>query len=85
MRTDWTPLLTEPGADLPDGLTQILSRRDLGHARGFDARNGQPALLPYRWRPGEAERDAELAARLDAIRAEAERRAALAPEWEAAQ
>lgn len=42
---------------------------DIERARSTaDARNGMPALLPYRWRPGEAEREAEIAARLDAIR-----------------
>src|SRR5258707_7368620 len=52
-------------------------------------RNGLPAAKPYAWNPGEAERRAEVAARLAAVRARvnpADRRAAvLDPEGEAAR
>lgn len=47
---------------------------DLRRARGVaEARNGVPEMRPYVYRPGEAERDAEIAARLAAILAEPER------------
>src|SRR5258708_26486969 len=52
-------------------------------------RNGLPPAKPYVWNPGEAERRAEVAARLAAVRARvnpADRRAAvLDPESEAAR
>jgi len=52
-------------------------------------RNGLPWAKPYTWRPGEAERQAEVAARLAAIRARVNprlrRAAVLDPEGEAAR
>src|SRR5258707_7014783 len=52
-------------------------------------RNGLPPAKPYAWNPGEAERRAEVAARLAAVRARvnpADRRSAvLDPEGEAAR
>lgn len=64
--TDWSPVnyLPESLADL-DGP----GPRDLGHARMTDARNGRPEPVPYRWRPGDAEREQEVQARLAASRA----------------
>jgi hypothetical protein len=73
MRTDWTPVLADPGGE-PNEIKPLAS--DLDHARISDRpqRNGLPVPVPYRWRPGEAEREAELAERLEAIRAVAAKR-----------
>jgi hypothetical protein len=43
---------------------------DLAHTAATGShRNGIPETRPYRWRRGDTERDAEIAARLAAIRA----------------
>jgi hypothetical protein len=51
---------TDPGQDARDGRAHW----------PWTARNGMPGVRPYRWRPGEAEREAEVAAELAAIRAQ---------------
>lgn len=74
MGLDWTPLTAQPGADLPD--TDLPDDRALRHAAGLGHQhNGMPDVLPYTWRPGEAQREAALEARLAAIRRVAEQRA----------
>jgi hypothetical protein len=51
---------TDPGQDARDGRAH----------RPWAARNGMPGVRPYTWRPGDAEREAEVAAELAAIRAQ---------------
>ena len=69
---DWTPVLADPGYDAPSPEVQPLDS-DLDHARVSDRpkRNGLPEAPAYRWRPGEAQRDAEVAGRIAAARARA--------------
>jgi hypothetical protein len=53
------------------------TRRDdgNGHPGGFrEYQNGLPEPAPYTWRAGEAQRDAEVAARVAAIQAQARER-----------
>lgn len=71
--TDWSPLNHAPEVpDSPDGL----HLRDLVHARVTGSRNGHPEPVPYRWRPGDAEREQEIQARLAAIRTRLQQRSA---------
>jgi hypothetical protein len=52
--------------DLDEHATQRL----IAHAAGLGHQhNGMPAVRPYTWRPGDAQRDAEVADRLAAVRA----------------
>jgi hypothetical protein len=55
---------------LPRAVPPVTVER--GRAR--EVRNGVPVSPAYRWRDGDAARDAEVAAQLAAIRAEARRR-----------
>jgi hypothetical protein len=78
MRTDWRPDgLWGSTPDLPEGEARRGLMLDLSRAHAGRNQNGKPELLPYRWRPGEAEREAAFEARLAALRAEAARRAGL--------
>lgn len=60
------------------GLEQLpepepFSPRDFRPAQA-GLRNGLPPLRPYTWRPGDAEREAEVQARIAAVRAQLRRR-----------
>ena len=67
-RTGW-PIICPPGADVPVTWPDSL---DLAHAGAGSRRNGLPEGHPYTWRPGDAEREAEVQARAAAVRAAAE-------------
>ena len=65
-RVQWTPIIAEPGSGVPVTPPEPL---DLAHAAAGTRRSGLPEPRPYTWRPGDAEREAEVQARLAAIRA----------------
>ena len=68
-RTQWTPIIALPGDGVPVTPPESL---DLAHAAAGGHRNGMPEGHSYAWRPGDAEREAEVQARVAAVRAAAE-------------
>ena len=68
-RVQWTPIIALSGSGVPVTSPEPL---DLAHAAAGSRRNGLPEVRPYAWRPGDADREAEIQARVAAVRAAAE-------------